>query len=159
MKKLLILTLTLASFNSFSHGDHSTPGAIPSAPHGGVLGEVKHSEDHGHKHKHEHKEKKNHDNHLEMFFEARVKGEELKLYPLALMNEKEFVPVSLDKLKMEEVEIELPRSKKSMDLKIQTKGDHFVATLPKFRDRRFILEIEFEKDGQDHEVKIQLEKR
>ena len=133
----------------FAHeGDHSAPGAIPFAPHGGKAVEAsaagkEHShghdekEEHGHdhgkeahndedEHGHDHKEEKSGSSKkepsLEYFFEATYTNGKLTVYPLALdeENPKEFILINAEgNLSNLRVSVEFPRSKRTESVTMQ----------------------------------------
>lgn len=67
MKFTLVITLFLFTNYAFSHGDHSSPGSLPFAPHGGKVAELESTNGHDHDKKIASKSgsKKEHDKHDE----------------------------------------------------------------------------------------------
>lgn len=153
--KLFFTTIALVfSLNSLSHGDHSMPGALPVAPHGGALFEVEHK---GEGHGNENKDKKE-EHHEELYFEGKNVGNTLEFYPLVLDEKnKTFKKEKASDYLIKKIELKYPRSKKEITVKAKTAPDHFVVDLPRMRDRRVVVEIDFKKHGEDHEVKLQIE--
>ena len=158
MKYVWVLLMSF-SLNVFAHGDHSTPGAIPPAPHGGILGEAEHQDgEHGHKgHNHKSTEKEE----SEVFYEAIVKKNLLRVYPLKLETKKgkSFKSMKVTQKNKGVIEILNPRSRKSYNLPIVLKVDHWQINLDKIKGRRFILKIESLYNKDKYKGKIQVERK
>lgn len=185
---LLLLPLLVLTHLCVAHeGDHSAPGAIPFAPHGGKAVEAAEyeeeeycEEDHGdhkeeeaekedehdHGHDHDHDEK-SHEPSLEYFFEATYSDEKLTIYPLALdeENPKEFILVNASgELKDLRVVVEFPRSKRKANVAMtfvrdEASGDRWHGQIPKDKDIRFFVNIRVNWKGVERSARTHLEKR
>lgn len=129
--KISILSGLLA-FGAFAHEGHETPGALPPAPHGGKVGAAEcdpSMKDHS-------KEK------YEVFLEAKVVGSVLNIYPLGLGGDSTKVFKTLkpsDTLKISELKIEFPRSKKTLNVPAKTLEDRWEVALENATERRFLV--------------------
>jgi hypothetical protein len=168
MKYTILITL-LVSFNVYSHGDHSIPGAIPVAPHGGVVAEAshKHKESaHTHKHskgsdgdkahKHEEKQKEK-----EIFFESKMRGSKIYLYALELdpIKSMSFITREISEFKNMRVTLLDPRKKKTYAVKAVAAGDHWELSLSGIRGRRFIVNVITLFENEQYKAKVQVEKK
>ncbi len=120
LKLITIFITTFFSIDTMAHEGHGIPGALPPAPHGGVVQEVEHLEKHhsaedGHDHS-----KEKHAEEVELFFEAVYKNKEIIVYPLTfLKNDTSSFQTLSAKKELSEValKVELPRAKKFESLK------------------------------------------
>jgi hypothetical protein len=144
-----MVTVGFIHSNLYGHGDHGSPGAIPPAPHGGVVQEA----EHGGKDVHHGKEEK------ELFFEVVYKDKELLIYPLILGQGNTFVPLSAkNELSNLKLKIENPRAKKIETPKFEVLENLIKATFDAKGMHRFIVHLnaDFEKEAKT--VKLQIEK-
>jgi hypothetical protein len=170
-REILVLVFTLAlPIRVFAHEGHGIPGALPPAPHGGVVQEAKHDEEeHGREnahddHDHEEGEKSNeahaHEEEPELFFEAVYKNKELRIFPLilpegnnpmfkALSPSKEFASVSM--------RIEFPRAKTSQEVKAIIEADAIRAPFDAKKVNRFIIHLNVKQKNEEKRASIQLE--
>ena len=155
MKKIILVIVLVLSTNSFAHGDHSEPGAIPPAPHGGTVSEAKHHEHHGHNHSHKKSKEK------EVFFEAIYKGKTLKVYPLILdpKTYKTFLSQPVAGFKKTKVVLKDPRKKKEYAVEATPKGNYWEVPMAKIRGRRLIVHVSSQVDGENYKAKIQIERK
>lgn len=153
MKKLLVFTMICLGRLGLAHEGHGIPGALPPAPHGGVVQEAGHvGED---KHAHGKEE-------TELFFEVVYKDKELSIYPLALMPDKTnaFVPVgaktALSKI---DLKAELPRAKKVEKLTPKIEDEAIKAAFDSKGVNRFIVHVGAEFEKEMKLAKVQIEKK
>lgn len=138
------------SLGVFAHEGHGVPGALPPAPHGGILKEADHVTGHMHA---PNKEE------VELFFEAVYKDKKLSVFALALepSNTSTFKTLSAKTdLSGVTMKIENPRTKKtevvkpvigeSIDLPYDAKGTN-----------RFLIHLEVEHAKEKKKGKIQIE--
>jgi hypothetical protein len=171
MKYSILITL-LVSLNAYSHGDHSIPGAIPVAPHGGVVSEATH-EHNASAHKHEHKNEKSHDHvsehkhekikvvETEIFFEAKIKNNKVYLYALELksVKSKTFLTKEISEFKNLYVNLLDPRKNKTYKTNAAPAGDHWEISLSGIKGRRFLVHVAGEFNGEIYKGVVQVEKR
>ena len=156
MKSILIIGAIIFGLKAFAHGDHSAPGALPSPPHGGVLGEAKHEHKGSHKgHDHHEAEER------EIFFEIVKKGESLKIYPLMInpKNHKEFLEIKARKFTDVNLIAHNPRKKKNHKLEFISTLKYWATNLKKIRGRRFLIKITGIYHGAKYKASIQIEKK
>ena len=146
--KLLFLTILIFSLNAFAHEDHSIPGVIPTAPHGGTIGELKAI----HTHKH---------NVKEIFFEGIFKNGELKIYPLEIdkKNNKVFSAMKVDSFKSVDFSIEDPRQSKTISAVFDTNSNSWKAIIQNKRVRRLIISTKAIYKKLTYEGKVQVERK
>jgi hypothetical protein len=160
----LIFVLALSP-SSFAHEGHDSPGALPPPPNGGRIGAAENPV-HKEKEEHEHKEGEGEEHEdekeeAELFLEAKLEGTLLKIYPHLLEPERSMVFKSLKpsaNLKMEEVKIELPRSKKTYVVGFKVNDDHWEADTGKVKDRRLLIFPTVSEAGTRKTTRIQIEK-
>ncbi len=152
--KILLLVL-LISINSFGHGDHSAPGRIPPAPHGGSLGEAEHHHSGSGKHDHKKAQKK------QIFFEGILKNNKLTLYILELdpIADKFFVTHDFNNLKDYKLTIKDARKDKMLDKEPKIEEKKLVVDMTGERARRLILNIEGKYEEAKYSAKIQVERK
>lgn len=152
--KILLISL-LVSINCFGHGDHSVPGAIPPAPHGGTLGESKHQHAGSKSHNHKKAAKK------QIFFEGTLKENKLTIYLLELdpVSDKFFITHDFSKFKDFSLKIKDPRKNKEIKAKPQIQGKALIVDLTGKRARRLILNIEGKYEAAKYSAQIQVEKK
>lgn len=152
MKKLLLLTVITLSQLGFAHDGHDIPGALPPAPHGGVVKEAEHTTGHLGKHTDE----------TELFFEVVYANNEIKVYPLALQpnNTKTFVAVA-PKTALSNVELkaEVPRTKKVEKLTPTIENDFIKAAFDSKGANRFIVHVGAQYEKEMKLAKVQIEKK
>lgn len=153
MTKIMTVTFALACASPlFAHEghDHSVPGAIPAAPHGGRVEEAK---DVSSGHKHEGKDE------MELFFEALYKNNTLSIYPLGLptSNPSMFTAVSPKDLTNVKVKVENPRTKKAETVATKAEGEAFTAKIEMKGATRFFIYISADHNKEAKASKIQLE--
>lgn len=157
MMKLLLtagLILLAAVVNVYAHEGDDSPGSLPPPPNGGriaIAEESHHAED----------GKEAHEEELELFIEGKLEGTKLKLYPHSLDPAK---PMIFGKtqpsatLKLIELKIELPRSKKTYQVRYSVVGDHWEADTGEVKDRRLLLYPTVDEKGERKTARIQIEK-
>lgn len=144
---IFILSVSLA----YGHGDHSVPGALPPAPHGGIIKEA----DHAGKDEHEGKEEE-----TELFFEAVYKNMSISLYPLTILpnNTNMFKGLSASKdLSKVNLKIEIPRLKKTESVQVKILEDSITASFDPKKANRFIIHVTAEYQKEVKTAKIQVE--
>ena len=153
MKKWMLVFLAVFSLNTFGHADHSTPGAIPPAPHGGQLGEAKHK----HKGSHDHDHKKASER--EIFFEILQKGKTLEVFPYELDSKdyKSFIELSTEQFSDTKIELFDPRKKKKFKPELRAGKKSWTLSLEKVKARRVFTKIKTFLDGGKFRAKIQVE--
>lgn len=146
----LLLALVLACPNLRAHEGHDNPGAMPPAPHGGMVKEAAH--------KVAHKEGAPED---ELFFEVTYKNNELKIYPLLLSpeNTKTFKKMSPGDLAKTEIKVEFPRAKKTDSIAVVPGPDAFAGKFDAKGANRFIVHVLTHHNKEEKLAKIQLENR
>lgn len=154
MKTLIVITILLTSL-SWAHDGHETPGALPLAPHGGVLAEADHIHA-GSKH-HDHSKA----NEEEVFFEAVNKKGLIKIYPLELepKHHKSFKNRKLSLFMKPKIYVTNPRSKTKFEGQLKANGDHWLLDISSLKGRRFILNLSALFKNAKYEVDIQIEKK
>lgn len=152
-----------------AHEGHGIPGALPPAPHGGVVQEAIHEEEHAHKQDHKESSKEEHVRHTadesheeepELFFEAVYKNKELKIFPLVLPEGSNpmFKPLSpLKQFSEVSLRIEFPRAKTSQNLKAVVDSDAIRAPFDAKKVNRFIIHLTVKEKDEEKRVSIQLE--
>ena len=155
MKYLFVLFSIILSFNIFAHGDHTIPGAIPPAPHGGSLGEAEHAHKESHNHDHVKASKK------EIFFEGKLKNSKLTVYPLELEPTKSKVFLILKTQSFTKVDIKVmdPRKKIVIATNFESMSNQWSINLKGSRGRRFIIHISAIYEGASYKTKFQVEKK
>ena len=162
----LILLLAF-SLSSSAHEGHDSPGALPPPPNGGRIGAAEnpaHKEKEAHEHEHEEGEGKDHEEEkveAELFLEAKLEGTLLKIFPHQLEPERSMVFKSLKpsaNLKMEEVKIELPRSRKTYVVPFKVNDDRWEASTGVVKDRRLLIFPTVSEAGTRKTTRIQIEK-
>lgn len=162
MKMAIALSLMLLGRQTFCHEGHGIPGALPPAPHGGIVqeaGDVGGEDHHDHEHEGEHEEKKEE---TELFFEVTYKDKELSIYPLALRPEKPnafaILPIKGTFSKVA-LKAEFPRAKKFETL-VATVGDNTIkAPFDSKNANRFIVHIGVEFENEMKLAKVQIERK
>lgn len=152
LPKQLWLLVAVFSLVSHAHEGHDMPGALPPAPHGGVVKEAGHTGVVQHHGKEE----------TELFFEVVYKGNELSVYPLALPVGKTniFVPVSpKNALTKIELKVEFPRTKKRETLSAKVDTDAIRASFDSKGANRFILHVAAEYEKEQKLAKVQIERK
>ncbi len=163
MKNALGILILGASLRSLAHEGHDTPGALPPPPHGGRVAEASHSEDHHEDHEEEgnHEAHKDEKEEVELFLEAKLEGTKLKIYPLALEASRSKVFKLLKPsptLRLSDLKIELPRSKRAFSLKVTSATDFWEAQTGDFKDKRLFVHATLLDDEGKKVAKIQVEK-
>lgn len=152
MKRLMAILLgALYGLYGLAHEGHGIPGALPPAPHGGVVQEAEHKETNLHKGKEEE---------AELFFEAVYKGKDLKVYPLALLpgNANSFVVLSpIKDLTKIAVQVEFPRTKKTEVMKVNVNGESIQTTFDAKGANRFMVHVTAEHGKELKAAKLQIE--
>jgi hypothetical protein len=154
MKFTIIILSLIISSKILAHGDHSEPGAIPPAPHGGTVEEAKHAHD---KHKHDHKEASK----KEIFFEGVFKAKTIKIYPLVLdpNGHKAFLEQDTSNFSKVSVVLKDPRKNKEYQAKLISKKKFWEISLSDIRGRRFILKITAYFEGAKYVTDVQVERK
>lgn len=153
--KLLSVFLLLLSFNLFAHEGHDKPGAIPPAPHGGVLAEASHS----------HNGSKNHDHMVasekEIFFEGILKNGKLQIFPLQLdtKNGAVFIPVGKTEITDMVIIVKDPRKNLIVSKEYSEAKSGWIVDLSEKRGRRFIANITFLLNGAKYKATLQIERK
>jgi len=148
----LIATVTFLSTGVMAHEGHGIPGAMPPAPHGGVVQEASHLGADVHQGKEE----------AELFFEAVYDQKALKIYPLALKpgNTNLFVSLSPQSdLTSVVVKVEFPRSKKTELLKVDVQKEFILAEFDSKRANRFFVHVSATHEKESKAGKIQIENK
>jgi len=150
-----LLLISLLSVNTFPHGDHSIPGAIPPAPNGGSLGEAKH--DHGKSHKHDHKKASE----IEVFFEAVYKNKLLNIHFLELdpKTNKLFLEHDFADFKDLKLEIKDARKKKIITKKHMIDSKKITVDMTGERARRLLIKISGNFKGAKFDSEFQVERK
>lgn len=149
MKLAITAILLMGLSTSYAHEGHGTPGALPAAPHGGIVQEA----EHGGNDVHNGKEEK------ELFFEVVYKNKELNIYPLTMGAGNTFTALSAKKdLSNVKLKIEHPRSKKIETPKFDVLENMIRSNFDAKGTNRFIVHLatDFEKESKN--IKIQIEK-
>jgi len=134
MKKQLWLSLgalCLSLTPLSAHEGHDVPGALPPAPHGGVVKEAEHKVAHAHD-----------KNEAEVFLEVKFGEGKLEIFPLLLepTNTATFKNMTTAEFAVSEVKVEYPRTKKTETIKVNAEGNGFSTTFaPKSPGRFFVL--------------------
>lgn len=147
---LFVLALGLAS-RGFGHEGHGIPGALPPAPHGGVVQEAKEKA---------HKEGEHEEGEAELFFEAVYKDKELRLYPLELPrgNNPMFKVLSpRATFSSVSMKIEFPRAKLVQEARPQIDADAIRIPFDAKNTNRFIVHLVAKQEKEEKLVSIQLE--
>lgn len=151
----LILLLLVLSLNVYGHGDHSIPGMLPIAPHGGVMTEASHT--HTASHQHEQGEQ---DKEKEVFFEAKIKNDILFFYVLELGSEgNSFKTLNSSELSSVKVSLFDPRRKLTYNPQLVKGTQEFKSSLSKIKARRFLLNISLKYKGRNFTGTVQVEKK
>ncbi len=146
------LFLTLLSIRAGAHEGHGIPGALPPAPHGGVVQETQHQEADIHAGKEEEE--------VELFFEAVYKNKEIIVYPLTFPKDStaSFVNLPAKKeLSAVTLKVELPRAKKIETLKASVTDETIKASFDAKKANRFIIHVNAKHRGEEKAAKIQIE--
>ena len=156
MKKLLLMLTLIMTLSLEGHEGHEEPGAIPPAPHGGVVAEAKHMHEHSQK-GHNHKDAKK----REIFFEGVYKGKTLKIFPLELdpKTYKSFLDSDISLYKDVKIKLIDPRKKKTYTPKFKIFKNHWNVSLEKVKGRRFIVKIESSLFGANYKTELQVERK
>ncbi len=149
---LMLMTGLTTGVNSHAHEGHGIPGALPPAPHGGVVQEAGHSGQnlHGGNAKEE----------TELFIEVVYKEKQLAVYPLTLDPKKPnaFIKLSPTKdLSKITLKAEFPRQKKTKILTPKIEDDAIRASFDSKGTNRFIVHLatEFQKEAKVAKVQIE----
>lgn len=153
--KLLMTLLLLISFNSFSHEGHDEPGAIPPAPHGGIIKEAKHLHHGSHSHDHEKAEEK------EIFFEGVYQDNRINVFALELdpKGHKHFLVLNNEDFKNFKVEVIDARKKILLKTSLKQNEKGWSIDISSMRARRFLLNISGVFKGAKYTAKIQVERK
>lgn len=143
----------------YAHDDHEMPGSLPPAPHGGQLGELSDFLEETNKSGSALVEEKN----IEIFIEAKLENETLKLFCLSLDSKNKKVFKSLrpqSDIQILELKIEMPRSKKEKILTnfISIEKEYWSANIGQLKDRRFFVVLTLNAQQKKKKVKIQIER-
>lgn len=176
MKTIIALSLFSLGQIGICHEGHGIPGALPPAPHGGVVQEAVDVEEHAHD-EHGHKDEHEQDGHgsnekkhahvegkeeTELFFEVTYKDKEIAVYPLALQSEKKntftLLPVKgvLSKI---ELKAEFPRAKKFEPLSPKIADDSIKVAFDSKNANRFIVHVKVEFEKEMKLAKVQIERK
>lgn len=165
MKTFVAFTFFILVRIGLAHEGHGIPGALPPAPHGGIVQEVADAEephhDHEHgdeEHDHSHAEGKEE---TELFVEVTYKDKEISIYPLVLNPQKRNafsqLPVkSLSKLHMK---AEFPRAKKFEPLAPKVTDEAIKAAFDSKNANRFIVHVGMEFEKEMKLAKVQIERK
>jgi len=151
MKKII---LVIISMSIFGHGDHSTPGSLPPAPHGGVIKEAKHIHSN---HKHDHKEAMK----REIFFEVSYENQEVKIHLLELnpKNYKDFITLGLKKIEVLSFKVVDARKKRTVSKEFTNKEEFLYSKIENKRARRLLIELSVKINGAKFKETVQVERR
>lgn len=152
MNKILTVVSLAAvlSIKTMAHEGHGIPGALPPAPHGGVVQETEHKSENKHSAAEE----------VELFFEAVYKDKELNIYPLTLAagNTTTFTALSPTKdISNVVLKIEFPRTKKMELLKTTVTGNSIRAPFDAKNLNRFIIHVSATQKNELKATKLQIE--
>ena len=153
MKSLLIV-LIFSTF-TFAHEGHDVPGAIPPAPHGGVISEAKHMHHGSHDHDHHEASKR------EIFFEGRFNNNQIEIYALELDSKTHKTFITLDNKKFSKFNVKVidARKKKTLDTDVKLVKKHWTVKITNNRVRRFFVDIHGLYDGAKYKARIQVERK
>lgn len=146
-----ISLLAIFPLRGMAHEGHGIPGALPPAPHGGVVQEAEHKGEDVHSGKEE----------VELFFEAVYKNKEITVYPLTFPKDStsSFVTLPAKKeLSAVTLKVELPRAKKVESLKATVTDDAIKAPFDAKNANRFIVHVIAKHANEEKVAKIQIEK-
>ncbi len=152
LKLIMLLVSAVTTLNTYAHEGHGIPGALPPAPHGGVVQETEHKEADVHASGKEE---------IELFFEAVYKNKELTIYPLTFPKDSTatFQVLSAKKeLSNVVLKIENPRAKKIETLKTVLIDENIKASFDSKNANRFIVHVIAKQGGEEKMAKIQIEK-
>lgn len=147
----LLVALTIASVGASAHEGHGIPGALPPAPHGGVVQEAEHKGADVHSGKEE----------VELFFEAVYKDKEITVYPLTFAKDStaSFVGLPAKKeLSSVTLKVEFPRAKKVESLKATVTDEAIKAPFDAKKVNRFIVHVLATHGSEEKVAKIQIER-
>lgn len=160
MARTLLLSLFLIGRIGWAHEGHAIPGALPPAPHGGMVQEAAHAEE-GHDHEHEGEGKEEHHEEkpgeVEVFYEAVFKNNEVRVYPL-ILGTATFAKMPVEKLSQISLSVDFPRQKRHESLSAAVKEGAIVAKLDPRSAYRFIVNVSAVHDGEPKAAKIQIER-
>lgn len=149
---VILAGLMLGGVSALAHEGHGIPGALPPAPHGGVVQEAEHTGQdlHGGDAKEE----------TELFIEVVYKNKQISVYPLTLNPKKPntFLKLSPTKdLSKVGLKAEFPRQKKIETLVHKVEEDAIRAPFDSKGANRFIVHLatEFHKEGKIAKVQIE----
>lgn len=148
------LILFVAAVRVGAHEGDDSPGSLPPPPNGGriAIAEEAHHDEQG---------EESHEEGLELFLEGKLEGTKLKLYPHSLDPAKPMIFGKIQPsgaLKLVELRIELPRSKRTYQVAFTIVGDHWEADTGKVKDRRLLLYPTVDEKGERKTARIQIEK-
>jgi hypothetical protein len=127
MKSMFLVFSLLFSLTAFGHGDHHHKDRLPPAPHGGNLEEA---------------HKINHKYAINVFFEIKKIGKNVKIYPLMLSPDSSvFNAMNVAKLGKPTFKLKDPRKKKEYTPELRSEKDHWSFSLKGISGRRFIVDI------------------
>lgn len=149
---VLFTAFAFGTLNVWAHEGHGIPGALPPAPHGGVIQEAEHTAQdvHGGDAKEE----------TELFIEVVYKDKQLSVYPLTLDPKKPnaFLKLSPAKaLSKVTMKAEFPRQKKTETLITKIDEEAIRAIFDAKGTNRFIVHLasEFQKEAKIAKVQIE----
>lgn len=163
MKNLLVLIVTIVIFAGIGFAcDDTVPGAMPPAPHGGVVEPMRvpdledRAEETEEREKAQRKVDKKPD---EIFVEGRYRNKEVRLYPLSIVPPKVALFSAISPTDFTEVQakVEFPYEGKTMDLPVTINNGAFAAPLDADYSHRFFIYLNAKHHGVAKRVKIQLE--
>lgn len=150
MIKQMVLGLSImVGAWAYGHEGHDIPGSLPPAPHGGKVAEVEHEVEPTAK------------DAQDYYLEAKLEGNQIKIYPLVLdnKNKKIFKAVSPSTdLQMTELKLEMPRAKQAKSLVIKTEGTYWVADVGEIKERRILVHSSISDKNLKATAKIQIER-
>lgn len=160
MHHRILLWFVFSTLSAFGHEGHGIPGALPPAPHGGVVQEAKHEEE---EHGHEHEEAPHSEGDAEepeLFFEAVYKDKELKIYPLVLpsgANPMFQVLSPLKEFSSVGMKIEFPRAKVTQEVKPSVQTDAIRVAFDAKKVNRFLIHLVVKQGKEMKRATIQVE--
>lgn len=131
-----------------AHEGHDVPGALPPAPHGGVIGEAEHKTAHAHD-----------KNEAEVFLEVKAAGGKLEIYPLLLeaSNTATFKTMAATDFKVDSVKVDYPRTKKSEAVKVTPEANGFTTAFAPKSPGRFLVTVTGTHNNEVKVAKLQVE--
>lgn len=155
VSRALFMALALISSRLLACDD-TVPGALPPAPHGGIVEPMREAHSSSKPEGEEKKEKPE----KEIFVEGTYQNKQVVLYPYTIKPPKTavFSPIIANKsLSDVRLRVEFPVERKEASLPVTVTNDALVATLDAEHTHRFIVHLSATHGGESKRVKIQIE--